>query len=90
MKPPQFDGTTAWNAYRRHFKAAANANGWSSTEKATALTLALRGDVATVLQEISPEEQEVYKQLVGHLEIRYDQSHLEHVYHTQLKNRFQE
>ncbi|CAH1956742.1 unnamed protein product, partial [Acanthoscelides obtectus] len=39
MKPPQFDGTTPWNVYRRQFEAAANANDWSSTEKATALTL---------------------------------------------------
>ncbi|CAH1981084.1 unnamed protein product [Acanthoscelides obtectus] len=71
------------------FEAAANANGWSSAERATALTLALRGDAAAILQRIAPEEQEVYEQLVGHLEMRYGQSHLEHVYHTQLKNRFQ-
>ncbi|CAH2005971.1 unnamed protein product [Acanthoscelides obtectus] len=89
MKSPQFDGTPPWNVYRRQFEAAANANGWSSTEKATALTLALRGDGAAILQRISPEEQEVYEQLLGHLEMRYGQSHLEHVYHTQLKNRFQ-
>ncbi|CAH1981907.1 unnamed protein product [Acanthoscelides obtectus] len=68
MKPPQFDATTAWNVYRRQFEAAANANGWSSTEKATALTLALR-DAAAILQRTSTEEQEVYEQLVGHLEM---------------------
>ncbi|CAH1998121.1 unnamed protein product [Acanthoscelides obtectus] len=89
MKPPQFDGITSWNVYRRQFEAAANANGWSSTKKATALTLALRGDAAAILQRISPEEQEAYEQLVGHLELRYGQSYLGHVYHTQLKNRFQ-
>ncbi|CAH2006042.1 unnamed protein product [Acanthoscelides obtectus] len=81
MKPPQFYGTKPWNVYRRQFEAAANANGWSWTEKVTALTLALRADAAAILQRISPEEPEVYEQLVGHLKMRYGQSHLENVYH---------
>ncbi|KAJ8940384.1 hypothetical protein NQ318_015778, partial [Aromia moschata] len=38
---------------------------------------------------LSLEEQEDYHQLVRHLEMRYGQSHLEHVYHSQLKNRCQ-
>ncbi|KAJ8945291.1 hypothetical protein NQ318_002748, partial [Aromia moschata] len=76
MKPPQFN-------------AAAKANGWSLAEKATALTLALRGDATDILQTLSLEEQEDYHQLVRHLEMRYGQSHLEHVYHSQLKNRYQ-
>ncbi|KAJ8949243.1 hypothetical protein NQ318_022756 [Aromia moschata] len=69
--------------------AAAKANGWSLAEKATALTLALRGDATDILQTLSLEEQEDYHQLVRHLEMRYGQSHLEHVYHSQLKNRYQ-
>ncbi|KAJ8948307.1 hypothetical protein NQ318_020794 [Aromia moschata] len=74
MKPPQFD---------------AKANGWSLADKATALTLALRGGATDILQTLSLEEQEDYHQLVRHLEMRYGQSHLEHVYHSQLKNRYQ-
>ncbi|KAJ8934594.1 hypothetical protein NQ318_006416 [Aromia moschata] len=65
------------------------ANGWSLAEKATALTLALRGDTTDILQTLSLEEQDDYHQLVKHLEMRYGQSHLEHVYHSQLKNRYQ-
>ncbi|KAJ8949444.1 hypothetical protein NQ318_007545 [Aromia moschata] len=42
-----------------------------------------------ILQTLSLEEQEDYHQLVRHLEMRYGQSHLEHVYHSQLKNRYQ-
>ncbi|KAJ8956157.1 hypothetical protein NQ318_020708, partial [Aromia moschata] len=38
---------------------------------------------------LSLEEQDDYHQLVKHLEMRYGQSHLEHVYHSQLKNRYQ-
>ncbi|KAJ8948273.1 hypothetical protein NQ318_020758 [Aromia moschata] len=84
MKPPQFDGKSSWVNYLRQFEAAAKAN-----EKATALTLALRGDATDILQTLSLKEQEDYHQLVRHLEMRYGQSHLEHVYHSQLKNRYQ-
>ncbi|KAJ8949844.1 hypothetical protein NQ318_000544 [Aromia moschata] len=89
MKPPQFDGKSSWVNYLRQFEAATRANGWSLAEKATALTLALRGDATDILQTLSLEEQEDYHQLVRHLEMRYGQSHLEHVYHSQLKNRYQ-
>ncbi|KAJ8948952.1 hypothetical protein NQ318_022974 [Aromia moschata] len=89
MKPPQFDVKSSWVNYLRQFEAAAKANGWSLAEKATALTLALRGDATDILQTLSLEEQEDYHQLVRHLEMRYGQSHLEHVYHSQLKNRYQ-
>ncbi|KAJ8956090.1 hypothetical protein NQ318_016543 [Aromia moschata] len=89
MKPPQFDGKSSWVDYLRQFEAAARANGWSLAEKATALTLALRGDATDILQTLSLEEQDDYHQLVKHLEMRYGQSHLEHVYHSQLKNRYQ-
>ncbi|KAJ8948860.1 hypothetical protein NQ318_013513, partial [Aromia moschata] len=89
MKPPQFDGKSSWVNYLRQFEAAARANDWSLAEKATALTLALRGDATDILQTLSLEEQDDYHQLVKHLEMRYGQSHLEHVYHSQLKNRCQ-
>ncbi|KAJ8952993.1 hypothetical protein NQ318_015353 [Aromia moschata] len=89
MKPPQFDGKSSWVNYLRQFEAAARANGWSLAEKATALTLALRGDATDILQTLSLEQQDDYHQLVKHLEMRYGQSHLEHVYHSQLKNRCQ-
>ncbi|KAJ8946871.1 hypothetical protein NQ318_006781, partial [Aromia moschata] len=89
MKPPQFDGKSSWVNYLRQFEAAARENGWSLAEKATALTLALRGDATDILQTLSLEKQDDYHQLVKHLEMRYGQSHLEHVYHSQLKNRCQ-
>ncbi|KAJ8946775.1 hypothetical protein NQ318_018984 [Aromia moschata] len=89
MKPPQFDGKSSWVNYLRQFEAAARANGSSLAEKATALTLALRGDATYILQTLSLEEQDDYHQLVKHLEMQYGQSHLEHVYHSQLKNRYQ-
>ncbi|KAJ8979623.1 hypothetical protein NQ317_015190 [Molorchus minor] len=89
MKPPQFDGKTPWPNYLCQFEAAAKTNDWSMDEKATALTLALRGDATDILQTLSSAEQADYEQLIKHLEMRYGQTNLEHVYHSQLKNRYQ-
>ncbi|KAJ8981048.1 hypothetical protein NQ317_018020, partial [Molorchus minor] len=89
MKPPQFDGKTPWPNYLRQFEAAAKTNDWSMDEKATALTLALRGDATDILQILSSAEQADYEQLIKHLEMRYGQTNLEYVYHSQLKNRYQ-
>ncbi|KAG5896845.1 hypothetical protein JTB14_024184 [Gonioctena quinquepunctata] len=89
MKPPQFDGKTPWANYRRQFEAAAKANGWNAGERAVALTLALRGEATNILQTLTAQEQEDYDQLIKHLELRYGHAHLEHVYHSQLKNRCQ-
>ncbi|KAG5888496.1 hypothetical protein JTB14_015741 [Gonioctena quinquepunctata] len=89
MKPPQFDGKTPWANYRRQFEAAAKANGWNAGERAVALTLALRGEATNILRTLTAQEQEDYDQLIKHLELRYGHAHLEHVYHSQLKNRCQ-
>ncbi|KAJ8973415.1 hypothetical protein NQ317_017639 [Molorchus minor] len=70
MKPPQFDGKTPWPNYLRQFEAAAKTNDWSMDEKATALTLALRGDATDILQTLSSAEQADYEQLIKHLEMR--------------------
>ncbi|KAJ8957761.1 hypothetical protein NQ317_007346 [Molorchus minor] len=69
MKPPQFDGKTPWPNYLRQFEAAAKTNDWSMDEKATALTLALRGDATDILQTLSSAEQADYEQLIKHLEM---------------------
>ena len=45
--------------------------------------------VLTILQTLSSQEQDDYGLLVKHLELRYGQTHLEYVYHCQLKNRNQ-
>ncbi|KAK9695405.1 hypothetical protein QE152_g32582 [Popillia japonica] len=56
MKPPTFDGKTSWLTYIKQFEAAAVANAWSSSDRTTALILALRGDASGILQTLPPEE----------------------------------
>ncbi|KAJ8957163.1 hypothetical protein NQ318_007723 [Aromia moschata] len=87
MKPPQFDGKSSWVNYLRQFEAAAKANGCGGE--------GYRADIGATrrchryIATLSLEEQEDYHQLVRHLKMRYGQSHLEHVFHSQLKNRCQ-
>lgn len=87
IKVPEFDGKSSWTNYYRQFEAAAKANQWTATEKVLALTLALRGEATDILQTVSSQDD--YNVLVKRLELRYGQTQLEHVYHSQLKNRIQ-
>ncbi|KAJ8973815.1 hypothetical protein NQ317_011987 [Molorchus minor] len=52
-------------------RCSCETNDWSMDEKATALTLALRGDATDILQTLSSAEQADYEQLIKHLEMRY-------------------
>lgn len=56
MKPPTFDGNISWTIYLKQFRAAATTSGWTSVNKATALTLALRGNTSDVLNTLPGEE----------------------------------
>ena len=89
MKPPEYDGKTSWVSYLRQFEAAAQMNNWSPEEKATALTLCLRGDATEVIQTLSTEEAGDFQKLVNRMESRYGQAHLKNAYYSQLKNRYQ-
>lgn len=77
MKPPTFDGKTSWLTYIKQFEAAAVANAWSSSDRTTALILALRGDASDILQTLPPEELQDYSKLIKRLEMRYGHAHLE-------------
>jgi hypothetical protein len=87
VKPPEFNGTVSWSVYKRQFEAAAEANRWTTEEKATALILSLRGQASELLQTVS--DQQDYSTLVRALELRYGDEHLQEVYKVQLKNRQQ-
>ncbi|XP_050507866.1 trichohyalin-like [Diabrotica virgifera virgifera] len=88
LKPPTFDGQTAWETYRFQFEAAAKANGWNENEMAASLVVSLRGQAATVLQFL-PQDAPNYTSLVQALETRYGQQHLKQVFQSQLKVRYQ-
>ncbi|XP_050516494.1 uncharacterized protein LOC126891361 [Diabrotica virgifera virgifera] len=88
LKPPTFDGQTAWETYRFQFEAAARANGWTEREMSASLVVSLRGQAATDLQFL-PQDSPSYDSLVQALETRYGQQHLKQVFQSQLKVRYQ-
>ncbi|KAJ8961507.1 hypothetical protein NQ318_014757 [Aromia moschata] len=65
------------------------ANGWTDSEKATELIIALRGEALDVLQGIPVEQQQSFEHLKNHLEMRYGDKHMQHVYQVQLKGHLQ-
>ncbi|KAJ8944064.1 hypothetical protein NQ318_005974 [Aromia moschata] len=89
VKPPQFDGKVSRGTYLRQFEAAATANGWTDSEKATGLIIALRGEAIDVLKGIPVEQYHSFEHLKDHLEMRYGDKHMQHVYQVQLKGRLQ-
>uniref|UniRef100_A0A6P7FRD1 Uncharacterized protein LOC114330302 isoform X1 n=1 Tax=Diabrotica virgifera virgifera TaxID=50390 RepID=A0A6P7FRD1_DIAVI len=89
IKPPTFDGEISWPVYRRQFEAAAQNNGWTNEQKATALILALRGKAVEILQNIPEDAQKKYETVVSALELRYGSQYLKQVYQSQLKVRIQ-
>ncbi|GLV46105.1 hypothetical protein CBL_10765 [Carabus blaptoides fortunei] len=58
IKTPEFDGKSSWANYLKQFEAAAKAHNWTPAEKATALTLSLRGEAIDILQTPKDDEQE--------------------------------
>ena len=43
MKPATYDGSVAWMAYKAHFDACAELNGWTDQQKGLYLSVSLRG-----------------------------------------------
>lgn len=86
---PTFDGKSSWEEYLTLFETAAMINEWPGIKKASMLCLSLRGDAIRVLQTIPLAERQDYEQLTQRLEMRFGHRHMEHIYRSQLKNRFQ-
>lgn len=73
----------------RQFEAAAYINKWSNEERVTALIVSLRADALNILQIVPLSQQNDFKYLVSRFEMCYGDSHLQQVYHVQLKYRLQ-
>ncbi|CAH0695251.1 unnamed protein product [Spodoptera exigua] len=89
LKIPHYDGTTSWNAFKLQFETLMEAYGWTQKEAQSALTLALRDQALSVLEAIGASGDLSLSALLDALEARFGDSHLEHVYRAQLKERTQ-
>jgi len=82
IKPPVYDAKNSWQIYKKQFVAAAEANSWTSSDKATALVLSLREEAFEVLQTLDDSHYKNYDNLIQHLEMMFENKHLEQVYET--------
>ncbi|XP_055914928.1 uncharacterized protein LOC129948110 [Eupeodes corollae] len=89
VNPPSFDGQIPWSIYKKQFEAAALTNGWDDHEKYIALTLALRGSAAELLQTIPADKSDDFTVLVNAMEQWFGDSHMIEVFRVQLNNRTQ-
>lgn len=89
IKLPNYDGQSPWTTYKRQFDAAAEVNGWTDEEKATALVLALRGPALELLQTVPESDQKNFGTLVKVMELRYGDNHVQQIHQTRLKTRVQ-
>ncbi|CAH0697858.1 unnamed protein product [Spodoptera exigua] len=89
LKIPHYDGTTSWTAFKLQFETLMEAYGWTQKEAQSALILALRDQALSVLEAIGASGDLSFSALLDALEARFGDSHLEHVYRAQLKERTQ-
>ena len=87
VKPPKYDGTSTFGAFRRQFAAAAVHNQWSAEEEAAQLIASLQGPAAEILNTIpaSAESGDIWEAL----ENRFGNRRLASAYLNQLKWRVQ-
>lgn len=86
---PPYDGKVSWEEYFTLFQTASEVHQWTEVTKASMLSLSLRGDALSVLQSIPPSDRLNYDELIKRLEMRFGHRHMEQVYRSQLRGRFQ-
>lgn len=86
-KPPKFDGTAAWRAFRRQFESLSEHNVWTRQEKFTYRITRFQGRATDVLHAIAKGE--TYEERLQALEDRLGEQNFAAGYRNQLKVRMQ-
>lgn len=87
--PPPFDSSlTRWCDYKIQFNIVAEANGWTSRQKAQTLATLLRGESVAVLSNLDPADRVDYDKLAAALHLRFV-SQEKHVFHATFRSRRQ-
>jgi hypothetical protein len=87
--PDQFDGTSDWADYLKHFEAVSAWNNWTENEKAMQLTMSLRGTARQTWSDCYPGSQPSldYDNLVSTLGMRFKPEGREEAYKAEFKSR---
>ena len=87
ITPDHFDGTKSWRDYRVHFEVCAEVNNWTEVQKASFLSVSLRGRAQQVLTDLSTNKRRNYTELLAALESRFNPVNQTLYYRVQLKSR---
>ncbi|KAL1473340.1 hypothetical protein MTO96_022363 [Rhipicephalus appendiculatus] len=85
LRPPTYDGTTSWAAFRIQFQSVASFNCWTSEEKLLVLVSQLRSTAAEVLNCLPCVGRSTYNDLVCALEARFGNAPFRSAYIAQLR-----
>ncbi|KAH7981590.1 hypothetical protein HPB52_000021 [Rhipicephalus sanguineus] len=85
LRPPTYDGTTSWAAFRIQFESVASFNCWTSEEKLLVLVAQLRSTAAELLNCLPRVGRSTYNDLVCALEARFGDAPFRSVYIAQLR-----
>ena len=88
VKAATYDGSSSWLDYKAHFETCAEINNWTNTEKVLYLAVALRGQVQSVMGNLSDKSKD-YDSLVKALEDRFAPPNQTELYRDQLRERRQ-
>lgn len=75
QKIPRFNGKVSWDAYLAQFQIMANANHWTDSQKAYALSTSLEDRAVEVLANIPETDRSDFTKLVTKLETRFGTGH---------------
>ena len=87
ITPDHFDGTKSWRDYRVHFEVCAEVNNWTEVQKASFLSVSLRGRAQQVLTDLGANKRKIYTELLAALESRFNPANQTLYYRVQLKSR---
>ena len=86
--PKNYNGTGCWHAYKLHFLACANTNGWTDEQSCRFLRTRLVGDAALVLGSATHQQWD-WSTLLKALDARYGVAGPSYVIKSQLRQLFQ-
>ena len=87
ITPDHFDGTKSWRDYRVHFEVCAEVNNWTEVQKASFLSVSLRGRAQQVLTNLGINKRRNYTELLAALESRFNPANQTLYYRVQLKSK---
>ena len=90
MKPPKYDGTSAFETFYAQFLNCCVYNQWTTTDRLAYLKRALQKEAGQVVWDYGPEVTNSFKQLVSTLKGRFGGANQSEKSRMEIRNRRRE